>query len=376
MISALVINAGPVITGAYTEGLGLTISEAGTLVSMIMAGSGTSMIALIFFLNKLSPKKVFTIATIGATATSIPVLFFSHYEFLLGLFFVQGLFGGAAYATAMALLGESDNQDRAFGLSQFMQTLGTGAMVYVVPVAIYPFFGYQGMVCTLIFAYASMALLIKNIPSQFKAIEKETLTLKSNFSARIPSLMGLFSLFVCNAAITGIWMYAERMGSDLNIPATQMGMVLGCGVLVSLLGALVPIFVGDKYGRITPYLAATVIMVTSIYCLYSATGLAYWAMGIVLLQISWTMLLPYQFAQTTSSDPTGKLKVVVPALVGLSAALGVATVGQLFDGDFNLAFVVTVVAILVSAVAFVFSNIAGRNLENKIDSIQQAQAAT
>jgi len=375
MISALVINAGPVITGAYTEGLGLTISEAGTLVSMIMAGSGISMIALIFFLYKLSPKKVFIVATLGATATSVPVLFFTHYEFLLGLFFVQGLFGGAAYATAMSLLGESENQDQAFGLSQFMQILGTAAIVYSVPAVIYPFFGYKGMVCTLILAYASMILLVKYIPSQFKTIEKETLQLKSNFAARIPSLMGLGSLFVCNGAITGIWMYAERMGTDLNIPANLIGMVLGSGVLVAILGTLIPIFVGDRIGRITPYLAATSLMVLAIYCLYIATGLGLWSMGVILLNISWAILLPYQFAQTTSSDPTGKLKVVVPASVGLSAGAGVAIVGQLFDGDFNLAFAVTVVAVIVSAVAFVYSNIAGRKLEAKIDSIQTAVVA-
>jgi len=152
-------------------------------------------------------------------------------------------------------------------------------------------------------------------------------------------------------------------------------MVLGSGVLVAILGTLIPIFVGDRIGRITPYLAATSLMVLAIYCLYIATGLGLWSMGVILLNISWAILLPYQFAQTTSSDPTGKLKVVVPASVGLSAGAGVAIVGQLFDGDFNLAFAVTVVAVIVSAVAFVYSNIAGRKLEAKIDSIQTAVVA-
>jgi len=98
-------------------------------------------------------------------------------------------------------------------------------------------------------------------------------------------------------------------------------------------------------------------------------------LGIILLNISWAILLPYQFAQTTSSDPTGKLKVVVPALVGISAGVGVATVGQLFDGNYKVAFIVTIVAILLSAVAFVYSNIAGRRLEQKIKVIQHEAMA-
>ncbi len=375
MMSSLVINAGPAITGAYTDGLGLSIAQVGTLLSMNLVGSGVSMITLIFFLNKLPPRTVLWVAAIGAVVSNLPVLFITNYNVLLGLFVLQGIFVGCIYATAMALLGESENQDRAFGISQFMQIMGAGAMLYVVPVLVYPYFGYQGVVVTLMLAYSSILFFYRNLPQHFIAMEKQVSKVKTHFFARLPSLMGLFSLFVCNAAITGIWMYAERMGSDLNIPPSQIGSVLATSLIMSVLGTLIPIFVGDKFGRILPYLFATGIISASFYCLYSATDLQEWALGIILLNISWAILLPYQFAQTTSSDPTGKLKVVVPALVGISAGVGVATVGQLFDGNYKVAFVVTIVAILLSAVAFAYSNIAGRRLEKKIKVVHHEALA-
>ncbi len=359
MVSGLIVNAGPVIAGAFAEGFSLDIAEIGNLLSLMMLASGITMIALIFILKRLSPKKVMGIATTGLICANLPMLHITDYHLLMSLFVIQGIATGFIYSTAMALLGESDNQDRAYGISQLLQIIGAAAMVYIVPVFVFPFYGYQGVVIFLVVANCTLYFTLKSLPNSFAQMEEDQQQATighSSVKKRLPSFAGLLALFLCNGAITGIWMFAERMGTDLNVTPNGIGLVLAVSVVISLMFTAVPIFMGDRLGRTLPTILSISTVILGIAFLTMATEILGWGTGIVLLELGWAVMLPYLFAQIADSDPTGKIVVIVPPVVGLSMAAGVSTVGQLFDGNYNLAYMATVGALLVGAALFLYSN--------------------
>lgn len=238
--------------------------------------------------------------------------------------FAAGAIGGLALSLAVAQLAKLDNPDRAFGTLLFVQ-FSVGSLVMML----LPGFEAQFGAYAVFYLMAGLSLLsllmLLWLPAQSARATQHLPT-----AAAIQSCAGgsyrhacllLLAIGAYQLAASAIWAYAGLIGLAAAISPDKVNNYIAATGLLGLLGALIPMLLGQRYGRQPLLLAGTVLSITAAVLLNFAAQHWVYLLALALLFLAWPAVQSYLLAVSAAFDRSGRLS----SIASLVAAVGMAS---------------------------------------------------
>ncbi|MCF7982457.1 MAG: MFS transporter, partial [Pseudomonadales bacterium] len=329
---ALMFNVMPAFVGAMAQTLAYDESELGDIVAAFNIGFTAVALCAVFWVRKINWRIAAMLAIILAVAGLLAMSLTVKYTTILLLMATVGIAMGGLYALVMAILGDSDNPDRAFGLKLGLETLPGAALLFLMPALIVPVAGFSGALYVMAVTLILLGIASFFLPSRgVKGRELKTVTNPNqhkNGSAILP-LLGLTASLVFFTGITASWAFLELLGAAKGLPHESIGSVLAIAFVICGIGGFVAAALGDRYGRQLPLIVIIVINCTGLFLLGTFTEIEEYAVGASLFLFSVNFTLAYTFGLTAEVDVGGRLVVLSAAGLSIGAIIGPAAAGPL-----------------------------------------------
>lgn len=266
-------------------------------------------------------------STIVGAAGNLATLYLHDFGTILALRCITGLFGeGPLYAVSFAVLGRAANPDRAFGIGLTSMAI-LAAIIFFNAEWIEGMFGPGGVF--LPYAAAAACLFVVTLRHrQPLAFARQVATQQRPLRARAAAL--LLSIAVLGAVTGGFWSFASTAGNDLNVDPSIMTRAFSIGIVIGLAGAIAPVLIGSRFGRVGPLAASCAGLVLSSLALLTA-GQTEVVTAIALLQLCWNLSIVYQLAGLAAIDIDGRLTALGAFAQIAGTAIGPIAGGFLLD---------------------------------------------
>jgi predicted MFS family arabinose efflux permease len=333
-LSTLLVNVSPVMIGAAAKAQILPDDQLGMLIA-------PGLIA-VFLVSPIMVRwarginwKYFVAMGSGLSALSFFLAAQSESLYaMLICFFFAGLGNGILYSIGMCCLGDGEEPDRGFGCAAIVQTLVSAAMMYLIPVWITPSWGFDGLMMVFSLIGAISICLILWFPSRGKSITHistvEFSALVRDKRSSILPWVAMLALYFFFTGTSTLWAYYERFASDLNFSESYIAETLSIIVMVGGLGAFIPAILGSRFKRLWMIFSTNFALILIVLQLLVASEENLFFTFSLLFYLCISIALPYYFAAIAALDIHGKVVVLLPAVIALSAATGTMLAGPLY----------------------------------------------
>lgn len=338
----------PIFVGVFVDYQGLSEMEAGWVGGINLAGIA---IMTLIFSFKAKHWSLYKTTLIGLSCMVVfdALSIFSDSLFgLMALRFLSGLGGGAIQAAVAAALARLPNPERGFGIYIGCQFVLPGVAFYLLPSFIADH-QLSGLMLLLIFFEIVFLYLCRPIKNYDLAVigTKDSISEISLIITR-PALLSILALCFYGIANAGFYAYVERLGLGEGLDNQQVGDVLGLVNLVSIGGALLVYYMGDRFGHLRPLALGVGVQIMAMLVLLLDVSWAY-TLGVLLWSMAWAYSWPFFLSMQTTLDDTGTVVAAGQFSNLVGGALGPVLLGlSLRDGDYSF-------LILTAALAFVMS---------------------
>ncbi|CAM3543682.1 Major Facilitator Superfamily protein [Vibrio aerogenes CECT 7868] len=345
------INFMPGLVNALAGNIGLNEAEAGQIVALNGYGGLIGSTIAIFLVRRIQWQPAMflflvllaaiDLSTVWVSKLSASTSGVSNYTLMLGWRFLAGTFGGLSLGIGFAVLARLNNPDRAFGTLLFIQFSIGSIVMYFLPELEAQLNAYAVFYVMAAFVVLSLAFL-----PFLPALSLKHSTSNQPISGRtasVPStshnaLLLMLAIITYQIAASAIWAYVGLIGLGANISNDDVSVYIATTGLLGLLGAMLPVINGNRYGRLYWIIAGVAMSVTSAIIL-SASQLTplFYVIAMSLLFFSWPAIQSYLLAAAAEQDPSGKLSTIaaVVSSIGLASGPLIAS-GLLSEKSFSL----------------------------------------
>jgi predicted MFS family arabinose efflux permease len=330
--------------------LSLNSAQLGTLAAAESLAIALAALSAPFWSIRLDRRLCIAIGVAICACGDVSTGLIPDYTAFLTLRFIIGLLGeGILYATAFAVLSEVKNVDRAFGIAVTVALL-FGAVVTAAAAKLEQLFPANGpLVALSLIALAILPLVDWRRPQ--KSARNSELNLQRVARRNWTPVVGLLAQAVWFGSPGAFWAFVEQAATDKGIGTGTIEITLSVAEVAGLLGCVAAAWLGDRYGRLRPILAATVgMLITTILYQYTG-GIALLAVLLGVYYAFWNYGTVYQYSFVAELDPTGRATVAMPAANVFGMSLGPYVAGQLMLHHGNGAITVTSVAFAIFGMA-------------------------
>lgn len=329
------INFLPGVVNALAGAIGFSDVEAGQVVALNGYGGLLGSTAAIFIVHRVRWQPAVFIGLAVLALIDIGSAKIEAYETMLVWRFVAGVFGGFSLGVAFAVLARLNNPDRAFGMLLFVQFCIGALVLYLLPALEHVISGDAVFYVMASLALFSLLLILlwANIPLN---------TYSSGRSMLLPSeyrraFLLLLAIMFYQIAASAIWAYVGLIGSAAGIAAELVSAYIAVTGLLGLLGAMVPVINGKRYGRLSWLLAGVALSVLAALLLNFSARRVLYVLAMALLFISWPAVQSYLLAVIAELDGSGKLATIAAVVSFVGLATGPLLASALLDnGNFSL----------------------------------------
>lgn len=355
------INFLPGLVNALAGSVGFGAVQAGQIVSVNSYGGLLGSIAAIFLVRRMSWRMVVTISLTTLVLIDLVTLWIEGYEAMLIWRFFAGTIGGLCVGITFSVLARLSNPDRAFGLLLFIQFSIGSLVIYVLP-GLESVWGPKAvfgvMVILSLLAMTFLALLSffdvsgsLIVDESIKVNSSNANTIENNLLGRLcfkglnfryvklgNSLLLLLAIFAYQTAASGIWAYVGLIGLDGGIISERVSFYIAATGLLGVLGAMLPVVVGNRLGRLYWLIAGIVLSIAAALLLnFSALNEFSYIFSMALLFYCWPAVLSFLLAATAEMDGSGRLAAIAAAISFMGIASGpLFTSSVLGNGNFGL----------------------------------------
>jgi MFS family permease len=321
----------PLLVGAAARQLELTPQQVGVAASSLLAGLILVMVSAVLWIRRSRWRRVGAAASIAATLCFLLVGQADSFSMLLGGLFLGGVSLGGIYAPSISALSDTRLPDRNFGYALFTQII-LGAGLGFVSGGVSERWGLAGYATLMAAGTLSALLALPWFPDR-GAPKKAPAASVAAVGARAPAYAGLAGMFLMSVGSVAVWAFFERIGAAYHFSAASIARVVSIGLVFSIPATLLAAFMGNRFGRILPLSAATLILVATYALVASSPSFSIYLLAGILIQSMWSFGQPFQFGAISSVDTSGRLIVLAPACQGTGGMVGPALAGMVLVGD-------------------------------------------
>lgn len=299
-------------------------SDAGLVASAEMAAI---VLGSIIFAKLLGRFSLFQMVLIGAPVTLLGAalsIAAQDYSFLVASRSITGLGEGIMLAVSSASLAGFKDPVSAYGRINIAAILFGSAAVFSLPIST-RFLNLEHNVFPTIFvAIAFLSLLLPMMPHRTKhGISHHMSSSSTDHDICSRKLLSLaFAVFIVALSSGTMWSLYYLLGEQAGLNVEQIHNTVATAALVSVLGALLAIAVGARFGQFLPLTLGILVLTLAI------SSISYWHHPLVFrigaaLNIAGTyFLLPYFLGYAATQDPSGRDAAIVASVFLLTGAIG------------------------------------------------------
>ena len=351
--AAMIFNILPVFLGKAAEAYALSDADVGWLGTIYLAGFGLASIGASFWMQRVDRR----VLAIGIYATAGLLLFLGamsdSYSLFAALLFAIGCALGVLYALSFVLAGEFQDATRAVGIKLGGEVALGAFLLFLLPVFVYPAFGFGGMLIALALVLLILSPCAKFVSAVNMAAQPIAIAEGEGGNDRdvsISASTGLVALLIFTVGQSAVWSFVERIGVRADYGSAGIGVALSVAVLMGGLGSFLAAIVSERFGKIKPIAFAATVYMLSMLIFTLGQGFLFYAAAINLFFFAWLFALPYFVSRINAVDSNGRAVSLVTACFAFGSMLGPATAGQLArGGDFNLLYLA---AALLTTIAY------------------------
>lgn len=331
---ALLLNVLPLLFGALSEQYGFGEHQLGSLAMAMNLGFGVLGLASLLWIRRVSWRVISLLSSALVVAAILCMLALPSYETLLMVMALAGAGTGALYALAMTIFGDSAQPERAFGFKLGMETIPGAVLLMILPVAVAPVWGFQGMLITLAISMVLMGVApLPWVPSRSERLAqvRSDVAPTASKESRVIVWLSLIASLVFLTGIMSVWAFLELMGKKTGLSSDTIGAVLAVGFIINAGGGFIASSIGLKAGRFLPVAAVISAEVVGLVALGQFSSLTTYVVGAMCLLFSIGFVLAYTFGVMAEFDLSGKLVALGALCLSIGAAIGPAVGGLLIE---------------------------------------------
>jgi predicted MFS family arabinose efflux permease len=360
------VSAIPSIISALVDGVGFTAKQAGYAVSANGYGSMVGALIAVGLVRHLAWKKAVSTLFIFMIVIELVSTQITSPDVMLAWRFIAGLFGGCSVGFGLSVLARLSNPDRAYGGLLVLQ-FGMGGLIIYLRLIVEPYLGVAG-VFVMLAILMGVSLLSVPFLGAYRPQERSRTKPSGLPPLTFVTVMTLLALFLYQASGNALWTYVERIGGSLGLNPLEVSEIVAWTTWAGVLGAIIPIVIGVRYGRLPLIVSAMVFSILSAGLLYVAEGKMLFMVGALVINLVWSYALAYLLGLSAFYDETGQLA----ALAGMASKFGIAT-GPLIaatlytEGNFGS-------ILLIAAIGFGICLLAAAPPARHADNLDRKQA--
>jgi hypothetical protein len=127
------------------------------------------------------------------------------------------------------------------------------------------------------------------------------------------------------------WAFADRIAAERGLGAQQIATALAISTGSGMLATMLCTWIGDRFGRLVPILAATIAMAGSVVLFPNLHGFGDVMADLILFNLGWNIGSVYLFALICGLDCAGWISMLIPGFQSIGLALGPILIGSLAD---------------------------------------------
>ncbi|MET9877799.1 MFS transporter [Actinacidiphila glaucinigra] len=314
----------PTVVGRLTTGLGLSGSQAGAVGSALLLGSACAGFTLASRVDRIGRARLARFGLL-TTAGGFTAAAATGHVLLVVLGCVAGGFGSGT-STAVAAVGISGEREphRVTVLALLATSATAGALYLVLP-------RLGGGHALPLAAIAATALLVLPLTRRLPARPRPHPTAAARPAGLPLPHLGAgavlaVSMLCWSLAQNALWGVSGRIGLDrIGLSEAAVGMVFAVALGGGLLGVVAAGALGARLGRAVPIGAGTVVIAVCVAVAASARGPVAFAVGEVLWNTFYPVVLSYLIGLAAALDPRGRWAVYAGSASSLGVACGPLT---------------------------------------------------
>lgn len=301
--------------------LSLDPEQLGTLAAADSAGIAITSLCGPLWIARINLRACMIFGILICVTLNVITAHAPSYHAVLATRFVVGLFGEGVLATVgIKVLGMVRNVDRGFAIA-LTAAVAFGAGVIAAAATLERLFPTIGVLGPLIASAAITVLCVQWFSNTLPATSAVDLPVSPGTGTR-PVILALVAQAIWFAGPGAFWAFAEEIATRKAVAADSVELALSIGELAGLVGSLLAAWLGHRWGRLRPIIAASIGMALAaeLY-MYSATA-AMFAMALSVFYALWNFCVVYQLTLVSSLDRTGRIAVVMPAAQVFGLSIG------------------------------------------------------
>ncbi len=329
------VNIMAAIVDGLVSGMGVSESAAGNIGSANIYGAALGALFAVTVVKRFPWRPMALAALFGLIALDLGSIPVTSADALLGMRLVHGLFGGFLVGVAFSIIARTKSPDRTFGTLLFVQ-FGLGGLGVMFLPRLVPIYGTQALFLSLA-AFSLATLLMVPFLHRYP-VDRHTRTMISQGRVKtFPLSMTLLAIFIFQAANMALLAFIIRLGLNYGLDRNYVSMALGLATWVALLGPLVVMVIGIRFGRFWPLLFGMALTLggTGFFHL-SGQAWAYLFANCA-TGITWGMVIAYLLGMTAEFDKAGRLSAFGGFISKLGLATGPLIAGRILDAGFGFA---------------------------------------
>jgi len=262
---------------------------------------------------------------------------------------VAGASAGFVAGLSMAGLAATRNPDSGFGQGITIQFVLGAALFLVLPYVI-PVTGIAIVFYCLAAMGVTCLLLVGRLPVTGHADDLHGEGAPRLLRPSVILTLGAILLFyVFNNAV---WAYVYLVGTDAGIPGETVGLALSVSMLGGILGAVLSVFAGGRFGRAVPITVSLILFMIGTAMLAVPFGTGAYFVSTFLMNSSLAFCIAFLLGTCAILDTVGRVVVLGNMMITLGLAVGPALAANLLNaGGYSTVLWVSVVGVGFSVVS-------------------------
>ncbi|MBU1437065.1 MAG: MFS transporter [Gammaproteobacteria bacterium] len=330
------INFLPGMVNALAGGIGFSDSEAGQIVALNGYGGLLGSTIAIFLVRRIRWQPVVVASLSLLAGLDIATAWLNDVRWMLGWRFFAGAIGGLALGLAVAQLARLENPDRAFGALLFVQfSIGSLVMVLLPSLEVMT----SAHAVFHIMAFLSLLSLLVMLILPTRRLNSDTSKLATATSVPLKhddylhAVPLLFAIAGYQMAASAIWAYVGLIGIGAAITNANVNSFIAITGLLGLLGAVLPIWLGRRFGRLPWLMAGVALSATAAVLLNFSQQYQLYVLAMALLFFSWPAVQSYLLAVTAEIDNSGRLSTIATLVSSVGLATGPLLASVLLENN-------------------------------------------
>ncbi len=346
------INIMAAIVDGLITGLGFSNVQAGTVGSANIYGASVGSLCAVFVVRHIEWRPALVVLFCALIGIDLASTVMRDPNLLVAVRAVHGFIGGMSVGIVYSAMARLQSPDRAFGVLLVLQFGLGGLGVMYLPLLV-PLYGAQILFFVLAtlttIALVSMLAIPKRLGKNRSKVELAAIP--ANYR-KLTVILSLLALFLFQAGNMALAAFIIRLGEHADLARDFIGQALGWATWIGAAGAGLVIFMGTRFGRLRPLIAAFLLTFAGTAGFFWSESKPVFMIANVGTAITWSFVVPYLFGMISRLDPSGRLA----ALGGFVSKCGLAS-GPLVAGlllrhdDFDLLIWAALLALALSSLA-------------------------